>query len=107
MPGCSGRRRRTRSRRTTSSTPATTRTKARSTTTEPWTEAADAVFLKVYADDKLFKTESQKPAADKTYAFTVKLKPGLIKYQVEFGTRTGDPRRCCTPRPTWSAATPT
>ena len=53
------------------------------------TEAGDAVFLKVYADDKLIKTESQKPGADKTYAFSVRLKPGLIKYKVEFGTRTG------------------
>jgi hypothetical protein len=50
---------------------------------------ADSVFLKVYANDKIFKTESQKLAADKTYAFTVKLEPGLIKYKVEFGTKTG------------------
>ncbi len=55
-------------------------------------DAADSVFLKVYADDKLFKTESQKLAADKTYAFSVKLKPGLIKYKVEFGTKSGRPR---------------
>lgn len=52
-------------------------------------QAADAVFLKVYAGDKALKTERQKPAADKSYAFTVKLKPGLIQYKVEFGTRTG------------------
>ena len=51
--------------------------------------AADAVFLKLYADDKLVKTESQKPAADKSYALSVKLKPGLIKYKVEFGTKAG------------------
>ena len=51
---------------------------------------ADSVFLKVYADDKLIKTESQKPTADKTYAFTVKLKPGLIKYKVEFGSKSGN-----------------
>ncbi len=51
--------------------------------------AADTVFLKVYADDKLLKTETQKPTADKAYAFTVKLKPGLVKYKVEFGTKTG------------------
>ena len=51
--------------------------------------AAEAVFLKVYADDKLLKTESQKPRAGKAYAFTVQLKPGLIKYKVEFGTKTG------------------
>ncbi len=53
------------------------------------TAAADSVFLKLYADDALIKTESQKPAADKSYAFAVKLKPGLIKYKVEFGTKTG------------------
>ena len=52
--------------------------------------AADSVFLKVYADDKIFKTDSRKLGADKVYAFTVKLKPGLIKYKVEFGTQTGD-----------------
>ena len=49
------------------------------------TEAADSVFLKLYADDKLIKTESRTPKADKTYAFAVKLKAGLIKYKVEFG----------------------
>jgi len=50
---------------------------------------ADSVFLKLYADDKLIKTENQKPAAEKTYAFSLKLKPGLIKYKVEFGTKSG------------------
>ena len=53
------------------------------------TEAADSVFLKVYADDKLTKTETAKVAADKSYALTAKLKPGLIKYRVEFGTKSG------------------
>jgi hypothetical protein len=52
-------------------------------------QPADSVFLKVYADDKLVKTDTQKPKADKSYALTAKLKPGLIKYKVEFGTRTG------------------
>ena len=51
--------------------------------------AADSVFLKLYADDKLIKTETQKPAADKSYALSVKLKPGLIKYKVEFATQAG------------------
>jgi len=50
---------------------------------------ADAVFLKLYADDKLVKTETRKPAADKSYALSVKLMPGLIKYKVEFGTKAG------------------
>jgi len=53
-------------------------------------EAADSVFLKVYADGKIFKTESQKPGADNAYAFSVKLKPGLVKYKVEFGSRSGN-----------------
>ncbi len=50
-------------------------------------EAADTVFLRNYADDKLIKTEMQKPGADKRYSFTVKLKPGLIHYKVEFGIK--------------------
>ena len=53
------------------------------------TEAADAVFLKLFADDKLVKTETSKPGAEKAYTFAVKLKPGLIKYKVEFGTKVG------------------
>lgn len=53
------------------------------------TEAADSVFLKVYADEKPYKNESARPTAGRAYAFVVKLKPGLIKYKVEFGTRTG------------------
>jgi hypothetical protein len=51
-------------------------------------EAADSVFLKLYADNKLLKTEKVTPAAG-AYAFTLKLKPGLIKYSVEFGAKTG------------------
>jgi hypothetical protein len=52
--------------------------------------AADSVFLKVYADDKRITTERQTPKADKAYAFAVKLKPGLIKYRVEFGSKSGN-----------------
>ena len=51
--------------------------------------AADSIFLKLYADDHLIQTATQKPAADKSYALSVKLKPGLIKYKVEFGTKAG------------------
>ena len=51
--------------------------------------AVDSVFLRVYADDKLIKFEVGKSAADHSYALTAKLKPGLIKYKVEFGTKTG------------------
>ena len=53
------------------------------------TEAADAVFLKLYADDRLIKTETAHVAADKSYTLSAKLKPGLIKYKVEFGTKSG------------------
>ena len=53
-------------------------------------EAADSVFLKVYAGDQLYKTESRQLLADKAYAFSVKLNPGLIKYKVEFGSKSGN-----------------
>jgi len=52
-------------------------------------EAADSVFLKLYADEKLVKTESQKLSGDNAYAFTLKMKPGLINYKVEFGKKAG------------------
>ena len=52
-------------------------------------KAADSVFLKVRADGKLVETLQQKPTADRRYAFTVKLKPGLIKYSVECGIKAG------------------
>ena len=52
-------------------------------------EAADTVFLKVTADDKPYQSVTAKVAADKSYALTAKLKPGLVKYKVEFGTKRG------------------
>ncbi len=52
-------------------------------------EPADTVFLKVYANDQPYQTETSKLGADRSYAFAVKLKPGLVRYKVEFGTRTG------------------
>jgi hypothetical protein len=53
-------------------------------------EPADSVFLKLYAGEELVKTESRKLTAEKTYAFSLPLKPGLVKYRVEFGTKSGD-----------------
>jgi hypothetical protein len=53
------------------------------------TVPAQTVFLKLYADGKLIKTESAKPTADKSYAFSLKLKPGLINYKIEFGAKNG------------------
>ena len=52
-------------------------------------EAAESVFLRVYADDKLVTNQSQKPGPGNTYAFSAKLKPGLVKYRVEFGSKSG------------------
>ena len=48
---------------------------------------ADAVFLRVYAEEKLYRSETRRPGADRSYAFSVKLKPGLTRYKVEFGAR--------------------
>ena len=53
-------------------------------------EPGEFVFLKLYADDKLVSTTDQKLGDDKTYSLSLKLKAGLIKYKIEFGSRTGD-----------------
>ncbi|MHB9006808.1 MAG: DUF2341 domain-containing protein [Limisphaerales bacterium] len=50
---------------------------------------ADAVFLKLYADDKLIETKRAGFAADNSYALSTRLKAGLIRYRVEFGTEVG------------------
>ncbi|MSR50270.1 MAG: hypothetical protein CK551_02855 [Planctomycetaceae bacterium] len=50
-------------------------------------EPSSELVLKVFADEKVFKTETQKPGAGGIYAFTVKLKPGLIKYRIELITK--------------------
>ncbi len=52
--------------------------------------AAEAVYLKLYADGKPVGRSTQKPRPDGTYAFSVGLKPGLIRYKVEFGSIAGD-----------------
>jgi hypothetical protein len=52
-------------------------------------QAADSVFLKVYADGRLYKSDSSPLTADKSYGFSVKLKPGLIRYTIEFGCTAG------------------
>ncbi len=49
--------------------------------------AAETVFLRLYADEKLVQTKTARPRADGSYALSARLKPGLIKYRVEFGTR--------------------
>ncbi len=52
--------------------------------------AADSVFVRVFADDQLFTTETAKLTADKKYVLSAKLNLGLIKYRTEFGSRTGN-----------------
>lgn len=48
----------------------------------------DSVFLRVFAGDTLFWHGSETPRGDRAeYSFRVKLKPGLVKYRVEFGER--------------------
>lgn len=53
-------------------------------------DAADSVFVRVFADDRLFATETAEVAADKKYSLSVKLNLGLIKYRTEFGSKSGD-----------------
>lgn len=52
-------------------------------------EEADSVFLKVTANGQPYKTETRNLDADKSYAFAIKLKPGLIQYKVQFGYKKG------------------
>ena len=52
-------------------------------------EKADEVFLRVFADGDAYAQEGMVPGQDGTYAFTIKLMPALVKYRIEFGTRTG------------------
>ena len=51
-------------------------------------EKAEEVFLRVFADGKKYTEESRTPGKDGSYTFAIKLKPALVKYQIEFGTRT-------------------
>ena len=55
----------------------------------PLSASADSVFLRLYAEDKLVKTVSQRLPSNKAYALTVKLHSGLIRYRVEFGAKRG------------------
>ncbi len=54
------------------------------------TDKADEVFLRMFADDNTYAEESMIPGKDGVYAFAVKLVPALVKYRIEFGTRTKD-----------------
>ncbi len=50
----------------------------------------DMVFVRVYADDQLYKSEKVKTGADGRYSLEVPLKAALVKYRTEFGSITGD-----------------
>ena len=52
-------------------------------------EAADSVFLRLYAGDKLIDTQRQKISPNNKYALSTILKAGLIAYRTEFGTKYG------------------
>ncbi|ADB18905.1 protein of unknown function DUF303 acetylesterase putative [Pirellula staleyi DSM 6068] len=56
-------------------------------------EKADAVFVRVFADDQPFATATAIVGADQKYALTVKLKAGLVKYRAEMGLKQGDKER--------------
>jgi len=49
------------------------------------TKTAAEVFLRVFADDKPFAEVRASPDAQGRYALTAELKPGFVKYRVEFG----------------------
>ena len=53
-------------------------------------EPADRVFVRVYADEKLYAEQSVQPDAEGRYRLTARLQPGLIRYRSEFGSRRGD-----------------
>ena len=53
-------------------------------------EKAEEVFLRVYADGKKYVEEIKTPGRDGSYTFAIKLEPVLVKYRIEFGTRTAD-----------------
>ena len=48
---------------------------------------ADTVFARLYADGKLVDTVTQKPADDLSYSLALKLKAGMIRYKIEFGSK--------------------
>lgn len=51
---------------------------------------ADSVFLRVFADDELYATETVTPGRENRYLLVAKLRSGLVHYRTEFGTVTGN-----------------
>lgn len=52
-------------------------------------EAADAVFLRVLADDKPYRVVRGTPGPDRRYELSVPLAPKRVRYAAEFGVVTG------------------
>lgn len=52
-------------------------------------ERAESVFLKLYAGDKLIRTEAQGVVGTGRYDLSTRLRAGLVKYRVEFGVVRG------------------
>lgn len=50
----------------------------------------DSVFLRVYADEKLLVTKNAKVSDDRRFSLTAPLKPGLVVYRCEFGSKRGE-----------------
>lgn len=49
---------------------------------------ADAVFVRVMADGKPWRDAQVRPGKNGRFQISVRLKPGLVRYEVEFGSRT-------------------
>lgn len=52
-------------------------------------ETGDEVFLTLFAGERVYKRTTARLGADRRYAFTVKLEPGLVAYRATFGTISG------------------
>ena len=52
--------------------------------------AAQGVFLRAFADDVHYQTVSQDIALDRKYALELRIKPGMVKYRIEFGSKNGE-----------------
>lgn len=68
-------------------------------------DAADGVFLKLYADGKLIDTATAKPAADKSYALSHASGPASSSTRPSSAPGPATSRRCSTRWTTWCAGT--
>ncbi|MFM8252706.1 MAG: DUF2341 domain-containing protein [Planctomycetota bacterium] len=54
------------------------------------TEQADAVFVRLYADDKLLQTKTAPVDKEPQYEITLSVPAALVKYRTEMGVRRGE-----------------